>query len=85
MKLGSVANLISVPDDVDPIIGRIEKARKHGMSVISVGSSCVSAEAAGSDPPAPPSEKRTSTRRSLTCSKSTAIRGSSSPASRMVP
>lgn len=37
MKLGSVSSLIRVPPDVDPIIGRIVRARELGLSVMSAG------------------------------------------------
>lgn len=37
MKLGSTAGLITVPEGADPNIGRIERAKALGLSVIGVG------------------------------------------------
>jgi len=37
MKLGSTSGLVTIAADADPIIGRIEKAKELGLSVISVG------------------------------------------------
>ena len=37
MKLGTVGGLIAIPDDADPVIGRINRCPELGVSVISVG------------------------------------------------
>jgi sugar phosphate isomerase/epimerase len=37
MKLGSVSSLIRVPSDIDPILGRIMRARELGLTVMSIG------------------------------------------------
>ncbi len=37
MKLGSVSGLVTIPEGADPILGRIERAKALGLSVISVG------------------------------------------------
>jgi len=37
MNLGSVSSLIRVPPDVDPIIGRIVRAKELGLTVMSAG------------------------------------------------